>query len=265
MRLYFCAGSISVQSAPKRRPIPYISPPSTLPDFTMSRSSSSPLSYVTLPDPQAKTPSRQSLPPPSSPPPAASASTSSSQPQSRPVSETKSELQGSERRTFTQTLTAGLAELTDLTLENRSDLEEVKQLVYGRYDKEDECKEKCKAQCAEIRHAVASIAEGFTRRAASADAVRTTAASQGESSRYVTQFYGQDNLSGKSAYNPFKPQMSWLAIGGLRSTRPLTLTSWLSLARPSRVLDIQFARTCARNVSSARERRCLDFKRCINR
>ena len=101
------------------------------------------LSYVTLPDPITDSPRRS--PPLTSPQPQ---SELNPQPESTSI-----------HRTFTQTLTDGLGPLTELILSNRTDLEEVKRLVYGRYANEDECKERCRAQCGDMKDVVTGLAE----------------------------------------------------------------------------------------------------------
>ncbi|KAI0087868.1 hypothetical protein BDY19DRAFT_994753 [Irpex rosettiformis] len=118
--------------------------------------SSSPLSYVTLPDSKPESPARLSQLSPESQSGLVH-STDSAEPEPEPEPEPVESRIGENHRTFTQTLTDGLEPLTDLILSNRTDLEEVKELIYERYAKEDKCRGR--VGCGEVRDMVAGLSE----------------------------------------------------------------------------------------------------------
>jgi hypothetical protein len=67
-------------------------------------------------------------------------------------------------KTYNETMSEGLAGLTNLTLSNRTALEEVKQLIYDRYKREDDRHETCDAQRQDLRDTLSKLAEGVSRR-----------------------------------------------------------------------------------------------------
>ena len=67
-------------------------------------------------------------------------------------------------RTYNETMTEGLASLTDLMLSNSVALEEVKRLIYERYGKEDERRLACDEQRQDMRDTLNRLAGSISQR-----------------------------------------------------------------------------------------------------
>lgn len=66
-------------------------------------------------------------------------------------------------RQYFETLENGLTKATDVILENSSDMDEVKKLMFGRYRHEDERRAACNVQRGEMYAQLASMAHSTAR------------------------------------------------------------------------------------------------------